>query len=47
MLQFILGTLVGGIVGFAVCTICSMAGTDDRTDAQCKNKIGEDYATSK
>ncbi|MBR4117066.1 MAG: hypothetical protein IKK65_03205 [Clostridia bacterium] len=47
MLQFILGTVVGGIVGFAVCAICSMVGTDDRTDTQCTKKTGEENARSK
>lgn len=47
MLQFILGTLVGGIVGFALCAICSAAGADDRTDAKCTKKTGEENEPSK
>ncbi len=31
MLQFILGLIIGGIVGFVVCAIFSMAATEDRT----------------
>ncbi len=47
MLQFILGALVGGFVGFAVCAICNMAGTDDRTEAPKVKEPGDSDATSK
>lgn len=33
MLPFIIGLIAGGILGFAVCAICSMAGSDDHTQA--------------
>ena len=44
MLQFILGILIGGVVSFVVFAICSMAGTNSRTDSQCKKRIGEEDA---
>lgn len=47
MLQFILGLIVGGIVVFGVCAICSMAGIDDRTETANDKKIGDSDATSK
>lgn len=47
MLQFILGTLVGGIVGFAGCAICSAAGTDDRIETPKVKETGDSDATSK
>ena len=47
MLQFILGTVVGGIVGFAVCAICSMVGTDDRKEPPKVKETGDSDATSK
>lgn len=45
MLKFILGALVGGIVGFAACAICSMAGFYD--DTETPKKSGDSDATSK
>lgn len=47
MLQFIFGTVVGGIVGFAVCAICSMADTDDRTEAPKIKETGDSDDRSK
>lgn len=47
MLQFIIGVVVGAIVSFFVFAICSMAGTDDRTDAQCTKNLGDSDARSK
>jgi len=47
MLQFILGAWVGGIVGFAVCALCSMARADDRTDEQRTKDSGDSDAASK
>jgi len=47
MLQFIIGVFVGAIIGFAICAICSMAGTDDRTDEQCTKNLGDSDARSK
>ncbi len=47
MLQFILGLIVGGIVGFGVCAICSMAGTDDRIETPLSKETGDSDATSK
>ncbi len=46
MLQFILGLIVGGIFGFGICAICSMAGTDDRTEAPKVKEPGDSDATS-
>lgn len=34
MLQFILGVFVGGLVGFSVCAVCSMAGSKERTESR-------------
>ena len=47
MLQFILGVIVGGFVSFLVFAICSMAGTDSRTESQCEKRIGEEDAGRK
>lgn len=47
MLQFILGLIVGGIFGFGICAICSMAGTDDRTETPKAKETGDSDATSK
>ena len=47
MLQFILGVIVGGLVGVFVCAICSMAGTDSRTDDECEKRIGDKDAGRK
>jgi hypothetical protein len=47
MLQFILGVIVGSLVSFFVFAICSMAGTDSRTEFQCKKRIGEEDAGRK
>ena len=44
MLKFIIGVFVGAIIGFAICAIFSMAGTDDRTDAQCTKNLGDSDA---
>ena len=44
MLKFIIGVFVGAIIGFAICAICRMAGTDDRTDAKCTKNIGDSDA---
>ena len=44
MLPFIIGVIVGSIVSFFVFAICSMAGTDDQTDAQCNKRTGKDHA---
>ena len=47
MLQFILGVIVGGFVSFFVFAICSMAGTDSRTDSQYEKRIGDKDAGRK
>ena len=47
MLQFILGLIIGGAFGFAVCAICSMAGADERTEAPRNKEKGDNDATSK
>ena len=47
MLQFILGVIVGGFVSFLVFAICSMAGTDSRTESQCEKRIGDKDAGRK
>ena len=47
MIQFILGVLVGGVVGFAVCAICSIAGTDDRAKAACDKETGDNKDDNK
>ena len=47
MLKFILGAMVGSIVGFVVCAICSVAGTDNRIDAASVKEIGDSDASSK
>ena len=44
MLKFIIGVFVGAIIGFAICAICSMADTDDRTDEPCTKKLGDSDA---
>jgi hypothetical protein len=44
MLQFILGVIVGSLISFFVFAICSMAGTDDRTEEQCTKKSGDSDA---
>ena len=47
MLQFILGVIVGSLISFFVVAICSMAGTDSRTDSQCEKRIGDKDAGRK
>ena len=47
MLQFIIGLIVGGIFGFGVCAICSMAGTDDRIETPKVKETGDSDAPSK
>lgn len=47
MLQFIIGVIIGAIVSFFVFAICSMAGTDDRTDDQFPKTLGDSDASSK
>ncbi|MBQ3088183.1 MAG: hypothetical protein IJC36_00960 [Clostridia bacterium] len=47
MLMFLLGVLVGGLIGFTVCVICSIAGTTDRTDEQCTKNSGDSDVRSK
>lgn len=44
MLKFIIGVFVGAIIGFAICAICSMAGTDGRTEEQCAKDLGDSDA---
>jgi len=44
MLNFILGIIVGSLISFFVLAICRMAGTDDRTDAQCTKNLGDSDA---
>ena len=46
MLEFILGLFVGGIVGFAVCAICSMAGSDEHAESQYDIEPGDSDARS-
>ena len=41
MLQFILGVLIGGIVGFAVCAVCKMASSAEYTDDLCQEESGD------
>ena len=47
MLQFILGVLVGAIIGFITCAICSMAGADEHTKTRVGKETGEKDAESK
>ncbi len=47
MLQFIVGLIVGGIFGFGICAICSMAGTDDRIETPKVKETGEENDPSK
>ena len=47
MLKFFIGVLVGAIVGFMICAILSMAGTDSRTESQYEKRIGEEDAGRK
>lgn len=41
MLQFVLGVLLGGVVGFVIGAVCIMADADDRTKARGRKKSGE------
>ena len=47
MLKFFIGVVVGSIIGFIICAILSMAGTDSRTEYQCEKRIGEEDAGRK
>ena len=38
MLLFVLGMIVGGVIGFGICAICSAAGTDNREESSGKKK---------
>ena len=41
MLPFIIGVFVGAIISFFVFVICSMAKTDERTEKQYTNDLGD------
>lgn len=41
MLQFIIGLIVGGTVGFGVCAFLSVAKDERRTEAPRKKQIGD------
>ena len=41
MLQFILGLLIGCIIGFAVCAIFSMASSSEVTEDPCQKETGD------
>lgn len=48
MLQFILGVLVGGVIGFAAfCAICSVDVNDDRIEHSVNKENGDSDNQSK
>jgi hypothetical protein len=47
MLQFVLGVIMGGFVGFFVCSICSILGTNRKTEPPREKESGEDIAKRK
>ncbi len=44
MLQFILGVIVGGVVGFVVCAILASANLNKPTQKSFNKKAGDDRA---
>ena len=42
MLNFILGVLVGGLVGFVVCAICTATGSNESTEVAWLNESEKD-----
>ena len=46
MLQFILGLTAGGAIGFVVCAICNVAGTEDRIETRATKETGDQDAPS-
>lgn len=48
MLQFFLGVLVGGLIGFAAfCATCSIDVNDDRTESSVNKENGDSDNRSK
>ncbi len=47
MLQFIFGFILGGLFGFSICAVCSMAGSAERTDFRYDKEIGDRDVESK
>ncbi len=48
MLQFFLGVLVGGVIGFAAfCAICSVDTNNDRTESSVNKETKDKDTTSK
>lgn len=41
MLQFVVGLIIGGIVGFGTCAFLCVANDDMRTEGTCREKTGE------
>ena len=47
MLKFILGVLVGAVIGFVIFAVFSMAGTNHRTETTVRKESGDEYAGNK
>ncbi len=47
MIKFVLGLIIGGVIGFSICTLCVVAGSEKNTEVQCVEKIKKDDVTSK
>ena len=47
MLQFIIGLVMGGIVGCGVCAICSIDATDNSKETPVNKETGDSNDSSK